>query len=162
MYDFVSLLSVVVIKDQDRQSGANASRDFNCRQNRQCPIQGKCLHANVVYKAEITTTDNNDTKSYIGVTSNDFKTRYRNHCKSINNNKYRNETELSKYIWKLQENGRNYTIKWGIIKHFTTPANSRKCLLCLEEKLLILKSRKKLLNKRSDLFNTCRHVTLNH
>ncbi len=162
MRTFISRHNKKILKDQDRQSEANASRDCNCRQNRQCPIQGKCLHANVVYKADITTTDNNDTKSYIGVTSNDFKTRYRNHCKSINNNKYRNETELSKYIWKLKENGRNYTIKWGIIKHFTTPANSRKCLLCLEEKLLILKSRKKLLNKRSDLFNTCRRVTLNH
>ena len=42
------------------------------------------------------------------------------------------------------------------------PSIQKKCYLCLEEKLLILISRKKLLNKRSDLFNTCRHVTLNH
>ena len=112
--------------------------------------------------ADITTTDNNDTKTYIGVTSNDFKTRYRNHCKSINNIKYRNETELSKHIWQIKENGRSYEVKWGIIKQFTTPFNSKKSYLCLEEKLLILKSRKKLLNKRSDLFNTCRHVAFGH
>ena len=27
--------------------------------------------------------------------------------------------------------------KWGIIKHFATSTNSRKCHLCLEEKLYI-------------------------
>ena len=64
----------------------------------QCPMQGNCLQANVVYKADITTTDNNETKTYIGVTANDFMTGFRNHTKSINNNKkYQNETELSKY-----------------------------------------------------------------
>ena len=162
MRTFISRHNKTILKNQDRQNKTNETRDCNCRQNRQCPIEGKCLQTNVVYKADITTTDNNDTKTYIGVTSNDFKTRYRNHCKSINNIKYRNETELSKHIWQIKENGRSYEVKWGIIKQFTTPVNSKKCYLCLEEKLLILKSRKKLLNKRSDLFNTCRHVTLNH
>ena len=35
----------------------------------------------VVYKADVTSTDDNTTQTYIGVTANDFKTRYRNHLK---------------------------------------------------------------------------------
>ena len=134
MRSLISRHNKTILKNQDRQNKTNETRDCNCRQNRQCPIEGKCLQTNVVYKADITTTDNNDTKTYIGVTSNDFKTRYRNHCKSINNIKYRNETELSKHIWQIKENGRSYEVKWGIIKQFTTPVNSKKCYLCLEEK----------------------------
>ena len=36
-----------------------------------------------IYKAEVTTTDNAKTKKYIGMTSNEFKVRYRNHTKSV-------------------------------------------------------------------------------
>ena len=53
-------------------------------------------------QAEVSTTDQDQTKkTYIGMTSNKFKQRYRNHEKSFNNEKYKNKTELSKYIWKL-------------------------------------------------------------
>ena len=64
-------------------------------------MQGNCLQAGVVYKADITTTDNNETKTYIAVTANEFNTRFRKHTKSINSKKYQNENELSKYIWHL-------------------------------------------------------------
>ncbi len=41
-----------------------------------------------------------------------------------------------------------------------TAGGTHKCKLCLEEKLMIMKQRKKnLLNKRSELFSKCRHVT---
>ena len=36
--------------------------------------------------------------SYLGVTGNSFKTRYCNHIKSFKNKRYKNETELSKYL----------------------------------------------------------------
>ena len=43
-------------------------------------------------------------------------------------------------------------------------AGSRKCNLCLEEKLLIMKGSKanNLLNKRSELFTLCKHITNSH
>ena len=114
-----------------------------------------------IYKARITNTDNKETKTYIGVTGNDFKTRYQNHCKSLNNKKSLNETELSKHIWNLKDNKRKYTIAWDIIKQIPScKAGSRKCRLCFEEKLLILKRQgKNILNRRSELFSKCRHVT---
>ena len=99
-------------------------------------------------------------RTYIGVTGDNFKTRYRNHCKSLNNRKYKNETELSKHVWNLKDNKCEYTIAWDIIRQIPTRGTGpRKCRLCLEEKLLILKGRRKnILNKRSELFNKCRHV----
>ena len=107
----------------------NDSRPCNCRSHNQCSMQGNHLQANVVYKADITTTDNNETKTYIGVTTNEFKTRFQNHTKSIKN---------KKYIWQLRGSNRPHKIKLGIIKKIPPckPGQSR-CGLCLEEKLLI-------------------------
>ena len=75
----------------------------NCRQCENCPTDGKCLTKSVVYKAEVTTTDDNARQTYIRVTANDFKTRYRNHLKSLRNEKYKHETELSIHVWNLKK-----------------------------------------------------------
>jgi hypothetical protein len=45
-------------------------------------------------------------KPYAGMTANSFQERYRNHKKFFTNATYMNETELSKYIWKLKQNER--------------------------------------------------------
>ena len=45
----------------------------------------------------------NTKQIYIGVTANDFKTRYTNHLKSLRNEKYKHETELSKHVWNLKK-----------------------------------------------------------
>ena len=164
---FINRHNKTILKKHDKQNSTkrtNDSRLCNCRNHNQCPMQGNCLQANVVYKAEITTTDNNETKTYIGVTANEFKIRFRNHTKSINNIKYQNETELSKHIWQLKRSNRPHKIKWGIIKKIPAcKPGQRRCGLCIEEKLLILKGRNKnILNKRSELFSKCRHVTKHH
>ena len=64
----------------------------NCRQRENCLTDGKCLTRSVVYKTEVTSTDDNATQTYIGVTANLFKTRYRNHLNSLRNEKYQHET----------------------------------------------------------------------
>ena len=113
-------------------------------------MTGKCLTKNLVYQDEVTTNDNNETKKYIGITANEFKQRYRNHSKSFRDVKYSNETELSKYIWKLKTDNRAF-IQWSIVKRVAPyTAGSRRCNLCLEEKLLIMKAKNKhFLNRRS-------------
>ena len=61
-------------KEHDKQNTTNCTNDSrlcNCRNHNQCPMPGNCLQANVVNKAEITTTDNNETNTYIGVTAKD-------------------------------------------------------------------------------------------
>ena len=145
--------------NQEKPSYTKNTRLCNCRNPEQCPVKGICLQTSILYKARITTTDNNETKTYIGITGNNFKTRYRNHCKSLNK-KYLNETKLSKHICNLKDNKCKYTTAWDIIKEIPCKAGSRKCRLCLEEKLFILKRQgKNILNRWSELFSKCRHVT---
>ena len=132
----------------------------NCRQRENCLTDGKCLTKSVVYKAEVTTTDDNARQTYIGVTANDFKTRYRNHLKSERSEKYKHETELSKHVWNLKKENRQFSIRWTIVKQIPAGRNEkRNCALCLEEKLMIMKDRSKnILNRRSEMFSKCRHV----
>ena len=130
-----------------------------CRRKDECLLQGKCQTKNVIFRANITTADSGETKHYIGMTANPFKERYRNHTKSFKDKKYANETELSKYIWYIKEKKRVFTMKWEILERATTyTIGAKRCNLCLEEKLSILKADKRtLLNKRSELVSKCRH-----
>ena len=113
----------------------------------------------VVSKTEITPTETPESKVYISITEGPFKEWYNNLKKSLTNAKYAKKTELSKCAWNLKENGRSFSIKWSVIKRVPAyTAGERSCDLCLEEKILILKSNKgKTLNKRLELFTKCRH-----
>ena len=132
-------------------------RTCNCRQGlASCPLDGKCLTSDVVYKAEVTTED--DTKFYIGSCSTTFKERYGDHKMSCNNPNYKNKTELSTYIWQLKDKKIDFNIKWKIINL----ANSYKkgsycCNLCLAEKYFIIKAdRKTILNNWESMIK-CLH-----
>ena len=73
----------------------NIARTCNCIRKHQCPHNEKCLTNNVLYKASITTNEENSkTKIYYGVCETAFKRRYANHKKTFNNIKYQTETEL--------------------------------------------------------------------
>lgn len=100
-----------------------------------------------------------DQMTYIGAAEN-FKQRYANHLKSFRHEKYKTETELSKYIWSLKANNLNYSIHWKILRK-TSGYNkiSKSCNLCLSEKLEIckFKDKRSLLNKRTELISKCRH-----
>lgn len=62
-----------------------------------------CLKESVVYQANVTTEDNNPTKTYMGLTENSFKIRYANHKASFNHSNKRHSTELSKHVWNLKD-----------------------------------------------------------
>ena len=67
-----------------RSQSQNINTDnCNCRNKHACPLQNKCMSKDVVYKATVITNNTQDTKHYIGMTSNTFKERYRNHIKSF-------------------------------------------------------------------------------
>ncbi len=111
-------------------------------------------------KATITTSNTNSTKHYIGMTASTFKERYRNHIKSFNHKRYSNDTELSKYIWKLKDDKQDFDITWSALKQsISYTGGSKRCNLCLEEKLCILKDKNKqnLPNKKSEIDSTCNH-----
>ena len=81
---------------------------FNCREPSSYPLNGQCLTPNVIYQVTVVTDKGSET--YVGLTQNNFKTRYCNHIASFKNNKLRNETELSKYIWSLKEGNIKYKL----------------------------------------------------
>ena len=68
-----------------------------------------------LFTGAVTRKDNNKKDTYIGLTENTFKTRYRNHTASFRHAKLRNSTELSKHIWTLKDN---------CIDHFISLAHS--------------------------------------
>ena len=91
------------------------NKTCNCRQKNTCPLDGNCLQSSVIYQATVTRKDNNTTETYIGLTENDFKTRYRNHTASFRHAKHRNSTELSRHIWTLKDNNIEHFISWRIL-----------------------------------------------
>ena len=133
-------------------------RTCNCRRPAECPLNGKCLTQCIVYKATITATDR-PTKTYFGLTEDTSKTRYSNHTVSFRHEARSTDTELSKYIWELRRQGLEGKIHWEIA-HRAVPykCGSRKCDLCLSEKLAIAKADpNSTLNKRSEIISKCRH-----
>ena len=128
----------------------------NCRKKPDCPLEGKCLQSNVIYQATVTTATT--TETYVGLATN-FKERYRNHQSSFRRSNRRNETELSKYIWTLQDSNKPFQIKWKVLKKCKAYSNiSKKCNLCLYEKFIII-CKKELcsLNRRNELASSRPH-----
>ena len=89
--------------------------------------------------ATVKTSDKRPTETYVGLTENEFKTRYTNHKASFNNYEKPNSTELSKYIWNLKNNNISYSIKWKILKRAKSYNNaSKRRNLCIWEKYFII------------------------
>ena len=132
----------------------------NCIEKNKCPLEGKCLTKELIYKATVTCDKtNNQTKTYIGLAETTFKKRFANHKKSFNIERYEKETELSKEVWSLKREGNQPTIKWKIIR-VCPPFNraSMRCYLCLNEKFEIATNSEHLLNSRNEIISKCRHM----
>ena len=94
---------------------------------------------------------------YIGITENEFKTRYNQHTSRFRLSHKSSATSLSEHIWKLKENNTNHTVKWKILEKGQryTPTTG-KCNLCTTEKAYIAYTHPSL-NKRRELYSTCPH-----
>ena len=140
------------INDTADNTNTKDTKTCNCRQK-----NTHCLKSSLIYQATVTRKDNSTNETYIGLTENDFKTRYRNHTASFRHTKHRNSTELSKHT--LKENNINHFISLRILSS-RSPYNSanKRCNLCLKEKLLIICRPELLLpNKRNELVSSCCH-----
>ena len=135
----------------------------NCPRNVSCPLDGKCLFTNVVYKASVTyqQNDREHNKIYIGVTEGEWKDRYYVHTHTFRHRGTKNSTKLSDFIWSLKDNDVNdYHINWSILKR--APGYncvSKTCGLCTTERLALCEyeDRENLLNGRSEMVSKCRH-----
>ena len=117
------------------------------------------MNKDIVYKASISTSNANDTKHYIGMTSSTFKERYRNHIKSFTHKKYSNETgTFETHLAPKAKQNRFHHKMVDNKKSISYTGGSKRCNLCLEEKLNILKEKDNcLLNKRSEIISACQH-----
>ena len=133
------------------------SRYCDCRDKTSCPLNEECLTECIVYKALVKAGTKEYT--YYGCCEGSFKERYRNHKSSFNLKKHHSKTALSSQIWKLKEEGTSFNISWSIEKRsFPYKCGTRRCDLCLSEKVSIMRAEPKgLLNKRTELLDKCRH-----
>ena len=93
----------------------NIARTCNCVRKHQCPLNEKCLINNVLYRASITTREENTKrKIYYGVSKTAFKLKYGNHKKTFNNIKYQTNTELSNEYWNIISANKTSNISWKI------------------------------------------------
>ena len=134
--------------------------ECNCRNKDESPLENKCLTPRVIYEADFITL-NTSRKFYIGLSNTPFKERYNNRKRDFRNKHYKKSTELSKYIWSLQESGIEFIIHWKILSHVKGMTKRSYCSLCLTEKLWLLHyfDDIHLLNKKSEFISKCRHET---
>ena len=153
------LNSSKTFNDTANNNNTKDTRTCSCQQKNTYSLNGNCLLSSLIYQATVTLKDNSTTKTYIGLTENDFKTRYRNHTTSFQHTKHRNSTELSKHIWTLKENNIDHFILWHILSSRSPYNNaSKRCNLCLKEKLLIIHPPElSSLNKRNEHMSSCYH-----
>ena len=127
----------------------------NCRDKENCPVGENCLREEVIYEATVKSSEGE--KRYIGLAGNTFKERYYGHTHSFRWEDKRQSTELSKYVWSLNDRQVRHTINWRLIDSTDVyDPTKRRCGLCSREKYHILKE-EGILNRRSELVAKCRH-----
>ena len=125
--------------------------NYNCRNKEDCLLNGQCKIGEVVYESTLTSNQKNyKDKKYFGIAEESFKGRLYNHNISFRSECYKKNAELSKEHWQIKM--KNYTPR--IIRNY----DSRKCYLCLNEKLEIaLYEGKEIPNKKTELISKCCH-----
>ena len=130
----------------------------NCRGGTEnCPMDGaRCLDKCTIYEATVSAVGKAD-ETYVGLSKPEWKSRYNNHTDTFRHSRKRVRTRLAGYIWKLQDEGVAYTLKWKTIATARAYTSSSKmCRLCLMEKVKIMHTGATL-NKRTEFFSSCRH-----
>ena len=144
-----------IIKKQNKKLTSRKEQkttDCNCRRKQECLMQGKCRAESSLYKC-VAISNNIPPKTYFGTSEGDWKTRYYNHTKSFRNLKYSKETTLSGFLWDLwNKNIPVAELQWSIGKNVPAYSNiSKRCLLCLCEKLAIITFKDQKEKKSKDL-----------
>ena len=128
----MELILLIYLAENEKQY------ECKCRNKNECPLEKKLLSPRVIYETDVITL-NTSRKFYIGLSDTPFRARYNNHKRDFRNKRYEKSTELSKYIWSLQESGIEFTIHWKILSHAKGMTKRGHCSLCLTEKLWLLR-----------------------
>ena len=137
----------------EKSGGCNGHRGGEA-----CPVPGDCMAKGVVYSAEITDTSTGEKETYTGLTEGTIRDRISKHLGKCRH-RHQPGTRLSAHVWKLKDRGAPYTITWKILSRASTfNTTTGMCRLCLKEKYLIMFAPATAsLNKRSEIYSSCRH-----
>ena len=107
------------------------------------------LTGKIVYKAEVEINDGINelsTKVNFGISETEFTTKYNNDAMLFRNQTHESDSKLSKFIWSLKDENKEFDITWSIFKK---SSRSKSCNLGLLKKLVIrnFKEKERLLNK---------------
>ena len=138
----------------------NTEYGCNCNNRDECPLENERLTPRIVYRADVTNKKTDEHNYCYGISDAPFKERYENHKTSIRHRSHLNASDLSKYYWKLVDNGAVPTIKFSIAKRVKGNTFINNCNLCLSEKAFIIRNLDdvNMLNKRSEFISKCRHI----
>ena len=135
----------------------------NCTNKKQCSLNGHCLTESIIFQASITANiPGYKEKVYLAVSATTFKICYGNHRKPFTKQRYKYDTELSKEYWKMKQQKRIPRIKWKVLRKCHAHNQTKKqCMLRLNEKHEIACYKgDNLLNKRTEILATCRHLKI--
>ena len=119
---------------------------YNCRKKWESLMEGNCKVNDVVYKFDVTRPL--PKKVYLGTAKREWKSCFYNHKLSFKHKR----CSSYKWQWKSVSN-ETPNLKCSVLRCMPPYPNiSKKCLLCLNEKLEIVtyQNQKELLNKRSE------------
>ena len=122
-------------KSESIQSTTHYNNQCNSRDKETYSLLWNCQQKNVVYRARLKTSS--PVKQYVGAKEGAIKRVYNQHF-SFTNRNYSSNTSLSSYRYAPKNMNISPTITWEILKLAPTCKTSRKCLLCLHEKLAII------------------------
>ena len=113
----------------------------------------------MIYKANVITDKDRTRKNYVRLTEGTFNIVNINYPSTTENMLAPHQAKVAKHIWKLKGNKEYYKISWSIISSESAYDNiSKRCNLCLAEKLYIIKGYKASnLSKRAQLISKCRN-----
>ena len=124
-------------------TSCNQLKLCNCRVKWECPMNGKCQTMDAVYDWPVISPELQ--KIYFGLAEGKWKQMYYNHEKSFNHKRYAHDTTLSSVSKGNSKCNFKETLdvtpnlKWSVARCSTPYSNiSKKCLLCLYEKFVII------------------------
>ena len=131
-----------IINHHNKNVSSKTEKQTNscsCRNKNECPLNRNCKLYNVIYKCTASSTQTSKQRVYLEIAEGNWMPQLYNNY-TFKDNKHRNATTLSGYLWDLKQNHNQIQkLKWSIVRFPADYLNiSKSFLLCLFEKLLIL------------------------
>ena len=80
-------------------------------------MNGNSKVEKVVYKCVVSTTAKTKEHVYVGVAEGNWKQRYNNHTMLFRNQRHKNDTALSTFLWELKKSPKESpSLIWPVLK----------------------------------------------